>query len=311
MVWLAIQLVSLLCIQNVFTTTIESCDSPIYCQGKLLHTIQYSVKIFNDSKTFVDLSQINSSNVTLTNFDKLMTKTNNKPNAADMREFVNNNFKSVGELDDWVPPDYNSNPAFLKRISDYTTRNFAKELVNIWPKLGRKVNDDVLKNPDRHSLVSLPNGFIVPGGRFQEIYYWDSYWIIKGLLISEMKDTARGMIDNLLSLIKRYGFIPNGSRVYYLNRSQPPVVAFMAKLYMDATNDLTWLRSVIGLLEQELNWWQENRSVTFKKNGTSYTLSRYSVASNTPRPESYFEDTNTCKLFTAQNEKVSFLFNPI
>lgn len=307
MAWLIINLVSLLCIKCVFSATIESCDSPIYCQGNLLHTIQYTIKMFGDSKSFVDLSQINAPNVTLSNFNKLMSKTNNKPKKADIAEFIKNNFRSQGELDEWTPPDYNSNPAFLNKISDRSMRQFAQNLVKIWPKLGRKVSDSVFKYPDRHSLIYLPNGLIVPGGRFQEIYYWDSYWIIKGLLISEMKDTARGMIDNLLSLVKRFGFIPNGSRVYYLNRSQPPLLAHMVKLYIDATNDLTWLRGIIGTLEKELNWWQENRSVSVEKNGKTYTLARYSVASNTPRPESYFEDVETCRRYTQQSEKVSYL----
>lgn len=305
MVWLTIQLVSLICIEYVFTVTIDSCDSPIYCKGELLETLQHKVKIFNDSKTFVDLSQIHSPNVTLANFKNLMTKTNNKPSVKDVEDFVEDNFKQEGELDEWTPPDFKTNPAFLNKIEDVSSRNFAKKLVAIWPKLGRKVNDAVEKYPDRHSLIPLPNGFIIPGGRFKEIYYWDSYFIIKGLLISEMHETAKGMIENLLSLVKRFGFVPNGSRVYYLNRSQPPILTKMVRIYMDATNDLTWLKGVIGTLEQELNWWAEKRTISFQKNGTSYTLARYAVESNTQRPESYNEDTETCSIYTQQAEKVS------
>lgn len=305
MVWLTIQLVSLLCIEYVISVTVDSCDSPIYCKGDLLHTIQYTVKVFEDSKTFVDLSQINSPEDTLAHFKSLMTKTNNTPSIEDVQQFLKENFKEEGELDEWTPPDFNPNPAFLNKIQDSSTRNFAKQLVGIWPSLGRKVNANVSTYSDRHSLIPLPNGFIVPGGRFKEIYYWDSYFVIKGLIISEMTETARGMIENLLSLVKRYGFIPNGSRVYYLNRSQPPLMTRMVKLYFDATNNIAWLKDVIGTLEQELNWWQENRMVSVQKDGTTYKMARYAVESNTPRPESYWEDIETCAYYQTDAEKVS------
>lgn len=64
-----------------------------------------------------------------------------------------------------------------------------------------------------------------PGGRFLEFYYWDSYWIILGLLHSEMQNTAKGMLLNFFSVIDRYGFIPNGGRIYYLTRSHPPMLS--------------------------------------------------------------------------------------
>jgi alpha,alpha-trehalase len=71
----------------------------------------------------------------------------------------------------------------------------------------------------------VPNPFVIAGGRFKEFYYWDSYWIIRGLLVCEMFQTARGMIENFLSIIDRYGLIPNGGRIYYLARSQPPLLS--------------------------------------------------------------------------------------
>jgi neutral trehalase len=65
------------------------------------------------------------------------------------------------------------------------------------------------------------------GGRFIETYYWDNYWILEGLLVSGMFDTAKTILENQIYLIENYGFIPNGSRVYYLNRSQPPYFSLM------------------------------------------------------------------------------------
>nr|CAI5865772.1 unnamed protein product [Callosobruchus analis] len=98
----------------------------------------------------------------------------------------------------------------------------------------------VLDEPDQHSLIPVPNGFIIPGGRFKEIYYWDSYWIIQGLLISEMTETAKGMLENFIAIVDKYGFVPNGCRVYYLNRSQPPLLSLMVGLYIEATRDIPW-----------------------------------------------------------------------
>lgn len=304
MIWLTFNLVCLFCVKYVIAATIESCDSEIYCKGTLLNTIQYSVKIYNDSKVFVDLSQKHSPEVTLANFKSLMNKTNNKPSLKDVVKYLKDNFDEEGELENWTPPDFKSNPAFLNKITNSSTRNFAKKLVSIWPMLARKVKPDVHKYPDRHSLITVPNGFVIPGGRFKEIYYWDSYWIIRGLLVSEMTTTAKGMIENLLSLVQRYGFVPNGSRVYYLNRSQPPLLSLMVKLYIDATNDLAWLKQIIGTLERELNWWQANRTVSVEKNGVTYKMARYAVESNTPRPESYSEDIETCKFYSQQADKV-------
>lgn len=65
-------------------------------------------------------------------------------------------------------------------------------------------------NPDLYSIIYVKNGVIVPGGRFLEFYYWDSYWIVRGLLHSEMYATVKGMLRNFFSVIDRYGFIPNG-----------------------------------------------------------------------------------------------------
>ncbi|VDK54978.1 unnamed protein product, partial [Gongylonema pulchrum] len=78
------------------------------------------------------------------------------------------------------------------------------------------------KYPERHSLIHVNHDFIVPGGRFIEFYYWDAYWIIKGLLISGLEQNVWMMIDNFAQCVKRFGFVPNGGRVYYLRRSQPP-----------------------------------------------------------------------------------------
>lgn len=67
----------------------------------------------------------------------------------------------------WTPPDFNAEPAILNDIDDLKVRQFAKDLINIWPILGRTISPDVRENPDQHSILQVPNGFIVPGGRFR------------------------------------------------------------------------------------------------------------------------------------------------
>merc|ERR1719199_334120 len=77
------------------------------------------------------------------------------------------------------------------------------------------------------SRIAVPNPVVVPGGRFNESYYWDTYWIIEGLVRSGRSSLARGMVENFATLIRQYGFVPNGTRIYYLTRSQPPMLTEM------------------------------------------------------------------------------------
>ena len=75
------------------------------------------------------------------------------------------------------------------------------------------------------------------GGFFTEMYYWDSYWIIQGLLLCDMHHTARGIMENFFHLIHTLGYVPNGNRKYYIGRSQPPLLTRMVDYYLSKTND--------------------------------------------------------------------------
>ena len=86
------------------------------------------------------------------------------------------------------------------------------------PSPALQVNQSVMEQPQLHSLLPLPGITAVPGDRFKELYYWDSFWVIKGLLVSGMTETAMSEVRNLLSLLETYGHVPNGARVYYINR---------------------------------------------------------------------------------------------
>ena len=95
--------------------------------------------------------------------------------------------------------------------------------------------------------------------------------------------------------LERFGFIPNGGRIYYLDRSQPPLFTHMLDRYVKATNDTSILDRALPLAERELQWWSANRTVSVTSSYTSrtYSMFRYAVSNSAPRPESYMEDYET------------------
>ena len=93
-----------------------------------------------------------------------------------------------------------------------------------------------------HGLMYLPRPYVVPGGRFNEMYGWDSYFIEVGLLRDGELDRARDMVDNFLYEIRHYGTILNANRTYFLSRSQPPFLTRMVLGVYDKTHDRAWLR---------------------------------------------------------------------
>ncbi|BES99965.1 trehalase (brush-border membrane glycoprotein) [Nesidiocoris tenuis] len=278
------------------STLKESCDSPIYCQGELLHDVQMA-SLYSDSKYFVDLKLRNSEREVLAAFESLKVKYNRTIPKDELRKFVDQYFvdcptdPTCKELEMWVPPDWKQHPSILDRISDRGYRDWANDMNGIWKNLSRKMSTTVLRDKSMTSLIYLPNGFVIPGGRFKEMYYWDNYWIIKGLLQCDMFDTVKGVIENFFDLVKKIGHIPNGSRVYYKQRSQPPMLAFMVDAYVRASRDEGFInRKTLAILDKELQYFIKNRQVTVTKNNTTFQLYRYYAPSLGPRPESYRED---------------------
>ncbi|KAF4530533.1 hypothetical protein B566_EDAN016032 [Ephemera danica] len=269
------------------------CNSEIYCYGRLLHTVQMNSP-YNDSKTFVDMKMKWSEERTLQLFDEMMNETNNKPTKQDIEVFLEANFDNAGsEFEAWVPQDWIENPKFLSQIQDPTFKQWGSDLNKLWKELGRQVKKDVHDHQEQYSLIYVPNPVIVPGGRFREFYYWDSYWIVKGLLHSQMYTTVKGMLENFLSIVDTYGFIPNGGRIYYERRSQPPLLIPMMQAYHQATNDTEFIRKNIATLEREFDFWVQNHTVIVDKYGKKFKLARYGDYSKGPRPESYSEDYET------------------
>lgn len=147
--------------------------------------------IYNDSKTFVDMKMHANPEETLAKFETFMSNHDQKPSQDEVRKWVEQNFAKPGsEFEAWIPTDWIENPKFLNKIKSEDFRRFASNLNNLWHDLGRKMTKDVGENTQKYSIIHVDHPVIVPGGRFREFYYWDSYWIVRGLLLSEMFDVS-------------------------------------------------------------------------------------------------------------------------
>ncbi|VDD96064.1 unnamed protein product [Enterobius vermicularis] len=252
--------------------------SMIYCSGDLLAAVNIH-SLYTDSKTFVDKPLKDDPAVVYRAFKQQFSGTPLYDiDRGELRDFVDKYFEEPGtELEPCNLTDWQKEPPMIMKIRDPTLRQWALELNGIWKKLCRKMKP---VNPERNSLIYVPNEFIAPGGRFREFFYWDTYWIIKGLLISGMYNTTK------------YGFIPNGGRIYFLKRSQPPMFAPMVYQYYQYTHDKVFLKKMLPTLEKELNFWRKRRVINVTLPGSSYTyrMYHYRTESNVPRPESYRED---------------------
>ena len=163
----------------------------------------------------------------------------------------------------------------------------------LWPILTR----DTPSAPPYSSLLPLPRPYVVPGGRFRELYYWDSYFTMLGLAESGQSDLLEDMVGNFAFLIDAYGHIPNGTRSYYLSRSQPPFFFAMVGL-LDPSDPAAAYARFLPQLKAEYAFWMEgaddlaasaaHRRVVKLDDGS--ILNRYWDDSDAPRDESYAED---------------------
>ena len=169
-----------------------------------------------------------------------------------------------------------TDPQFLQKINDSVVKEFTEKVIEIWPDLTRSYAGPGNCTDCPSSFIPIKNLCVVAGGRFREPYYWDSYWIIEGLLRTggAFTQISKDIIENFLDFIEQFGFIPNGGRVYYLNRSQPPLLSQMIRIYIEHTNDTSILTRALPLLIQEHAFWLSNRTVDITKDGKSYKLQR-------------------------------------
>lgn len=164
-----------------------------------------------------------------------------------------------------------------------------KHLSSLWPLLRRSADEPVPGS----SLLPLPSPYIVPGGRFREIYYWDSYFTMLGLRVSGQEALIESMVENFAYLLRTYRRIPNGNRTYYLSRSQPPCFALMVRLLAETKGPGTLAR-YLPALRTEHDLWMDR--VTARRTqhrvrlANGRELARYHDEQNTPRPEAFADD---------------------
>ncbi|TRY67949.1 hypothetical protein TCAL_07224 [Tigriopus californicus] len=283
------------------------CLPPI---GPLLDAIQMS-RIYPDSKTFVDKKLKHTPGKIIKHFEQLVADNNGEPLSKEvLTQFVDDNFEAEGqELEPWTPEDWTPRPKFVEKLENTELRGLAVRINGLWKDLSRRIKDEVRENPQLYSIIYVPNGFVVPGGRFREFYYWDTYWIVKALLLCEMAQTVRGIIENFLTMVETYGMVPNGGRIYYIKRSQPPFLTLMMKEYIKSTGDLDFLSQHVATLDKELQFWEKKRSVTLTKDDQEHLFFVFGTGGTGPRPESYREDFEHAETFTGKEEKEAFYYH--
>jgi alpha,alpha-trehalase len=246
---------------------------PSRALGALFHDVQ-TARLFPDSKTFADARAL------LPPAEIAARYAAERGGAGfDLRGFVERHFELPRPAGEGFRAD--------------TARPMEAHVRALWPALTRPPDA-----PDPHaSLIPLPNAYVVPGGRFREVYYWDSYFTMLGLVESGRVDLVRAMLDNFAHLVRTIGHVPNGNRTYYLGRSQPPFLAAMVGLYARAADSTQALR-YLDALEAEHAFWmagadriapgEAHRRVVRLPDGS--VLNRHWDDRPQPRPESYRED---------------------
>jgi alpha,alpha-trehalase len=243
--------------------------------GELFRAVEMA-KLYPDQKTFADAIPLEPPAQVMADYDR-----QKRLKGFDLRTFVASHFQPPRQFDVFTPrPD--------ESVRAYITGS--------WEALQRKP-DDI---EPFSSLLPLPRPYVVPGGRFSEIYYWDSYFTMVGLEQDGRGDLARDMLEDFASLIDRYGHVPNGARSYYLSRSQPPFFSLMVELVAARDGDEVFIRH-LPELEAEYDYWMDGADKLAP--GSAYRhavrlpdgalLNRYWDDRAAPRDEAYAHDVET------------------
>ena len=245
--------------------------------GRLFTDVQLS-GLFGDGKVFVDAVPLQSPEYIRTLYEAQQIE----PGPA-LMQFMQQHFalpQAAGADDPAVPsPD---------------VRHHVETL---WPQLTRQpVPGDQQHEAD--TLLPLPHPYVVPGGRFTEIYYWDSYFTMLGLLDSGHHALVDGMVRNFAHLIDRHGHVPNGNRSYYLSRSQPPFFFKMVECLNPARPDY---QRFLPQLKAEHAYWMAGEDGIGPNEACARVvrlaggeiLNRFWDDRDDPRDESYREDLHT------------------
>ena len=166
-----------------------------------------------------------------------------------------------------------SHKAWVFKINAVTPENVSSYIQDSWDETVR------FNQQDKDDHIGLPHPYTVPckSGKFQEMYYWDSYFTNVGLLADGRIDIAKGNTENLAFLVERFGKVLNGSCFSFQDHSQPPYLCMMVSDIYESTGDKEWLASMFPILEKEYNFWMRERM-------TPCGLNRYSTDISTGTP---------------------------
>lgn len=252
--------------------------TPAELYGELFERVQLS-DVYEDSKTFADALPDRPPAQLLAEYRRLRTR-----EGFDLSAFVAEHFTA--------PPDGGV------KYQAFPDRDVRAYIDALWTLLTREPE---VAHP-YSSRLPLPQRYVVPGGRFTEIYYWDSYFTMLGLEESGRHDLTLSMLENFAWLIARYGHVPNGNRSYYLSRSQPPFFAFMVELVAARDGESVYVK-YLPQLRAEYAFWMDgaaalapgaaHRRVVRMPDGA--LLNRYWDDRDTPREEAYKEDVATAR----------------
>ncbi|AXJ01248.1 alpha,alpha-trehalase [Cyclonatronum proteinivorum] len=236
--------------------------------GALFEAVQKN-RVFPDSKYFVDCTPKSGP----AEIQAAWEREKDAPD-FDLKTFVEQHFEAPDAGEDTEIP---------------ASQSCREHVRKLWPLLFRR--SDGQKNA-HSSLLPLPHPYVVPGGRFREIYYWDSYFTALGLAADGHAEMTLNMTRNFAHLIETVGHVPNGNRTYYLSRSQPPFFAFMVDLCVSLSDDGSPAEFLPALLKEHAFWMDEtgddNRRTVKLPSGE--ILNRYWDDHPAPREESWFED---------------------
>ncbi len=263
-------------------------QKPVFIEdlGELFVDIQLQ-QVLEDQKTFVDSKPRLPIREILTEYDK----TKKLPDFR-LRSFIDKHF---------FLPNQESSTRQLP-----VTGSIDEYIDRMWNVLTR------YPEPEYSTLIPLPHPFIVPGGRFGEIFYWDSYFTMLGLQVSGKTELMEDMIRNFAYLIDSFGFIPNGNRTYFLSRSQPPFFSLMLELCSEHKGRSIFL-DYLPQMEREYAFWingeetlspvnPANRHVVRMPDGE--VLGRYWDELDTPRPEGYKPDLDLALMAGPSNPHI-------
>jgi alpha,alpha-trehalase len=246
--------------------------------GELFDTVQ-NARVFADDKTFADAVPTASPARILADYRAAKPVT-----PDDLKAFIEKYFILPPQADGAALPVAHA--------------GIAQHIDSLWDTLTRSSSTA----PPFSSLLPVPEPYVVPGGRFREMYYWDSYFTMLGLARSGRQDLLEHMVRDFAFLIDTYGHVPNGTRSYYVSRSQPPFFFAMVGLLNAGDTAAAYMRYLPQLRREYAFWMQGEQRV---KRGTAHRrvvampdgarLNRYWDDADTPREESFREDTELAR----------------